>query len=68
MVSQEDDPVSYGGSMKAPKILADIVESIAAAVYVDIGFNLTKLWVVCSLLFLVDRVHSSLFKRVFKGL
>ncbi|XWS09768.1 hypothetical protein CRYUN_Cryun39dG0017700 [Craigia yunnanensis] len=46
VVSQEDDPVSYGGSMKAPKILADIVESIAAAVYVDIDFNLTKLWVI----------------------
>ncbi|XWS11251.1 hypothetical protein CRYUN_Cryun38cG0068000 [Craigia yunnanensis] len=46
VVSQEDDPVSYGGSMKAPKILADIVESIAAAVYVDIDFDLTKLWVI----------------------
>ncbi|XP_022717906.1 ribonuclease 3-like protein 2 [Durio zibethinus] len=46
VVSQEDDPVSYGGSMKAPKILADIVESVAAAVYVDIDFDLTKLWVI----------------------
>ncbi|XVF77383.1 hypothetical protein PTKIN_Ptkin14bG0038600 [Pterospermum kingtungense] len=44
VVSQEDDPVAYGGSMKAPKVLADIVESIAAAVYVDIDFDLTKLW------------------------
>ncbi|XVE50706.1 hypothetical protein DITRI_Ditri01bG0184700 [Diplodiscus trichospermus] len=46
VVSQEDDPVSYGGSMKAPKILADIVESIAAAVYVDVNFDLSKLWVI----------------------
>ncbi|XVF33960.1 hypothetical protein REPUB_Repub18cG0016100 [Reevesia pubescens] len=46
LVSQEDDPVAYGGSRKAPKILADIVESVAAAVYVDINFDLTKLWVI----------------------
>ncbi|XP_021287715.1 ribonuclease 3-like protein 2 isoform X2 [Herrania umbratica] len=45
VVSQEDDPVSYGGSMKAPKVLADIVESVAAAVYVDVNFDLSKLWV-----------------------
>lgn len=42
----EDDAVSYGGSVKAPKILADIVESVAAAVYVDCGFDLQALWVV----------------------
>ncbi|CAI0436351.1 unnamed protein product [Linum tenue] len=30
--------------MKAPKVLADIVESIAAAVYADVGFNLETLW------------------------
>lgn len=46
MVGEEDDPVTYGGSVKAPKILADIVESIAAAVYVDIDFDLTRLWVI----------------------
>ncbi|XP_008780917.1 ribonuclease 3-like protein 2 [Phoenix dactylifera] len=34
----------YGGSIKAPKVLADIVESIAAAVYVDCDFNLEALW------------------------
>ena len=35
----------YGGSfVKAPKVLADIVESIAAAVYVDCKFDLEKLW------------------------
>uniref|UniRef100_A0A2N9H2J4 RNase III domain-containing protein n=1 Tax=Fagus sylvatica TaxID=28930 RepID=A0A2N9H2J4_FAGSY len=34
-VSMEDDMVVYGGSIKAPKILADIVESVAAAIYVD---------------------------------
>lgn len=35
----------YGGrSIKAPKVLADIVESIAAAVYVDCDFNLELLW------------------------
>ena len=35
----------YGGSVvKAPKVLADIVEAIAAAVYVDCKFDLEKLW------------------------
>ncbi|OMP04391.1 hypothetical protein COLO4_09700 [Corchorus olitorius] len=43
-VSQEEDAISYGGSIKAPKVLADIVESLAAAVYVDINFDLIKLW------------------------
>ncbi|XP_072981407.1 ribonuclease 3-like protein 2 isoform X1 [Typha angustifolia] len=37
----------YGGStMKAPKVLADVVEAIAAAVYVDCNFNLEILWMV----------------------
>ncbi|WVY89220.1 hypothetical protein V8G54_034734 [Vigna mungo] len=36
--------VSHGGSVKAPKILADIVESIAGAIYVDVGCDLEKLW------------------------
>ncbi|XP_015637413.1 ribonuclease 3-like protein 2 isoform X3 [Oryza sativa Japonica Group] len=43
----EDDlsTVPYGGSVvKAPKVLADIVEAIAAAVYVDCKFDLEKLW------------------------
>lgn len=47
-VSQEEDNAAvYGGSMKAPKVLADIVESIAAAIYVDVHFDLQKLWMVC---------------------
>ncbi|OAY83636.1 Ribonuclease 3-like protein 2 [Ananas comosus] len=43
----EDDLVGllYGGStVKAPKVLADIVEAIAAAVYVDSNFHLEMLW------------------------
>uniref|UniRef100_N1QU24 Ribonuclease 3-like protein 2 n=1 Tax=Aegilops tauschii TaxID=37682 RepID=N1QU24_AEGTA len=35
----------------APKVLADIVEAIAAAVYVDCDFNLEKLWKVTRFLF-----------------
>lgn len=46
-MSEEDDTVVYGGSVKAPKILADIAESVAAAVYVDVNFDLQRLWVVC---------------------
>ena len=47
----EDDlgTAPYGGSVvKAPKVLADIVEAIAAAVYVDCTFDLEKLWKVLS--------------------
>ncbi|KAK3137194.1 hypothetical protein QOZ80_5BG0449010 [Eleusine coracana subsp. coracana] len=44
--------VPYGGSVvKAPKVLADIVEAIAAAVYVDCKFDLEKLWKVTRWLF-----------------
>ncbi|KAF7827614.1 ribonuclease 3-like protein 2 [Senna tora] len=43
---EEDAVVAYGGSVKAPKVLADVVESIAAAVYVDVGYDLVKLWVI----------------------
>ncbi|XP_044958838.1 ribonuclease 3-like protein 2 isoform X1 [Hordeum vulgare subsp. vulgare] len=42
----------YGGSVfKAPKVLADIVEAIAAAVYVDCKFNIEELWKVTRFLF-----------------
>lgn len=37
----------HGGAMKAPKVLADIVESIIAAVYVDQKFDLQAMWLVC---------------------
>lgn len=45
-VGQEDETEVYGGATKAPKVLADIVESVAAAVYVDCGFDLQALWVI----------------------
>ncbi|CAL5405512.1 unnamed protein product [Camellia sinensis] len=45
-VEQEDDKVVHGGMVKAPKVLADIVESVAAAIYVDCKFDLEALWVV----------------------
>lgn len=45
-ISEEADEVPYTGVIKAPKVLADIVEGIAAAVYVDCDFNLKKLWTV----------------------
>lgn len=50
---QEDDPLVYGGALKAPKVLADIVESIAAAIYIDVDFDLKKLWVVSILSFII---------------
>ncbi|KAL2483734.1 Ribonuclease 3-like protein 2 [Forsythia ovata] len=45
-IQEEDDAVVHGGLMKAPKVLADIVESVAAAVYVDSNFNLKDMWMV----------------------
>ncbi|XP_057428146.1 ribonuclease 3-like protein 2 [Lotus japonicus] len=45
-IADEDRTVCYGGIVKAPKVLADIVESVAAAVYVDLGFDLQNLWVI----------------------
>ncbi|XP_076934209.1 ribonuclease 3-like protein 2 [Bidens hawaiensis] len=43
---EEEDMVVYGGHIKAPKVLADIVESVAAAVYVDLGLDLLKMWLI----------------------
>ncbi|KAL3508459.1 hypothetical protein ACH5RR_027860 [Cinchona calisaya] len=45
-VQEEDGTEVYGGAIKAPKVLADIVESVAAAVYVDCGFDLQALWLI----------------------
>ncbi|KAF9609051.1 hypothetical protein IFM89_012491 [Coptis chinensis] len=39
---------AYGGKLKAPKVLADIVEPVAAAVYVDAKFDLKFIWEVFS--------------------
>ncbi|KAM7504214.1 hypothetical protein LguiB_003118 [Lonicera macranthoides] len=43
-VREEGETEFYGGPVKAPKVLADIVESVAAALYVDCNFDLQKLW------------------------
>ncbi|KAK1258026.1 Ribonuclease 3-like protein 2 [Acorus gramineus] len=42
-IEREGDEQPYC-SIKAPKVLSDIVESIAAAIYVDCHFNLEQLW------------------------
>ena len=47
-VQEEEDTVVYGGTVQAPKVLADIVESVAAAIYVDCQYDLQALWVVSS--------------------
>ncbi|XP_061361005.1 ribonuclease 3-like protein 2 [Gastrolobium bilobum] len=44
VVGEKDDSISYGGSVKAPKILADIVESIVGAVLIDVKFKYKKFW------------------------
>ncbi|EPS71118.1 hypothetical protein M569_03642, partial [Genlisea aurea] len=43
-VLQENEPMIHGGSVKAPKVLADIVESVAAAIYVDANYDLALMW------------------------
>lgn len=45
VVESEDELAAiYGGAVKAPKVLADVVESVIAAVYVDCDFDLKYLW------------------------
>ncbi|KAF9602706.1 hypothetical protein IFM89_030594 [Coptis chinensis] len=39
---------AYGGKVKAPKVLADIVEPVAAAVHVNAKFDLKFMWEVFS--------------------
>jgi len=36
--------VLYGGSVEAPKVLSDIVESIAGALFFDLEYDLEKFW------------------------
>ncbi|KAL9236285.1 hypothetical protein vseg_010974 [Gypsophila vaccaria] len=43
-VESEEETAVYGGAVKAPRVLADIVESVIAAVYIDCDFNLKFLW------------------------
>jgi len=33
-----------GGSVEAPKFLADIVKSVVAAIYYDVGSKLKRFW------------------------
>lgn len=46
MKVRHDDAVTYGDRLKAPKLLADLVESIAAAIFVDCGCDLKEFWLV----------------------
>ncbi|XP_065862438.1 ribonuclease 3-like protein 2 [Euphorbia lathyris] len=45
-VRQENTSVAHRGSIKAPKVLADLLESLAGAVYLDLNFDLQSFWVV----------------------
>ncbi|WMV48759.1 hypothetical protein MTR67_042144 [Solanum verrucosum] len=45
-VQQEEEMEFYGGMIKAPKVLADIVESVMGAVYLDCGFDVNAVWVI----------------------
>eukprot|EP00257_Ricinus_communis_P027522 XP_025014936.1 ribonuclease 3-like protein 2 isoform X5 [Ricinus communis] len=47
VLREEDEAVAHGGTVKAPKVLADIVESVAAAVYVDQPQPMTMLFELC---------------------
>lgn len=52
-IENEGGKAVYGRSVKAPKVLADIVESVAAAVYIDVDFDLVNLWKVSYVLLIV---------------
>ena len=43
-VEEEKELEIYGGLVKAPKFLADIVESVVAALYIDCNFDLHITW------------------------
>uniref|UniRef100_M1AL99 Ribonuclease III n=1 Tax=Solanum tuberosum TaxID=4113 RepID=M1AL99_SOLTU len=44
-VQQEEEIEFYGGTIKELEVLADIVESIMGAVYLDCGFDVNDVWV-----------------------
>ncbi|KAL4555723.1 hypothetical protein LXL04_038351 [Taraxacum kok-saghyz] len=46
VVEEEEYMVVHGGQMKAPKVLADIVESIIGAVFIDCGRDIQRLWLI----------------------
>ncbi|XP_076928205.1 ribonuclease 3-like protein 2 [Bidens hawaiensis] len=45
-VEEEGKMAVYGGQMTAPKVLADVVESMAGAVFIDCGFDLQLMWMI----------------------
>ncbi|KAM3343257.1 ribonuclease 3-like protein 2 isoform X1 [Capsicum galapagoense] len=45
-VKQEEEMEFHGGMIKAPKVLADIVESVMGAVFLDCGFDVNAFWVI----------------------
>ena len=44
MQEPEEDQIYGGSTKKAPKVLADVVEAIAAAIYEDSDFDLDVMW------------------------
>lgn len=51
VVQQENSSVVYWGAIKAPKVLADIVEALAGAILEDLQFNLQVVRVVCFIIY-----------------
>ncbi|KAA3471542.1 ribonuclease 3-like protein 2 [Gossypium australe] len=52
-VKQGDDHKN----LAAPAILADIVEALAGAVYLDLNFDLTKLWTIFKDVLMIDEIE-----------
>ncbi|KAJ4794400.1 hypothetical protein LUZ62_045646 [Rhynchospora pubera] len=50
MQESEENQTQGGGAKKAPKVLADIVEAISAAIYEDCNFDLDAMWKVLKVL------------------
>lgn len=52
MMGKEDDPdPDPYRVVKAPKILANLVAAVAGAVYIDVNYNVQRLWEVCCVSF-----------------
>ncbi|KAG4132460.1 hypothetical protein ERO13_D08G034400v2 [Gossypium hirsutum] len=53
-VKQGDDHKNL--TVRSPDILADIVEALAGAVYLDLNFDLTKLWTIFKDVLMIDEI------------
>jgi endoribonuclease Dicer len=44
LILLEEDEVRIAEAVEVPKVLGDLFESLAGAIYLDSGLNLQKVW------------------------